>query len=82
MNATPIRSKAELTAALKRLEELWGAPLGSHEGDELEALSILVDKFEAEHYALPATLTAGDAYHLLDNPGEPNEALKAILARR
>lgn len=53
MNTTTIRSEAELAAALKRLEELWGSPLGSPEGDKLEALAIQVEKFEAEHYPLP-----------------------------
>lgn len=55
MNIKPIRSEADLTDALKRIEELWGAPLNSSEGDELEVLSVLVEKFEAEHFPLPAS---------------------------
>lgn len=55
MNIKPIRSEADLAAALERLEELWGAALNSPEGDELEVLSVLVEKFEAEHYPLPAS---------------------------
>ena len=55
MNIKPIRSEADLADALKRLEELWGAPLNSPEGDELEVLAVLVEKFEAEHYPLPTS---------------------------
>ena len=57
MNTKPIRDEAELASVLKRLEEIWGAPLDSPEGDELETLAIQVEKFEAEHYPLPALNT-------------------------
>lgn len=55
MNIKPIRSEADLADALKRLEELWGAPLNSPEGDELEILAVLVEKFEEEHFPMPAS---------------------------
>ncbi|MCQ3002613.1 transcriptional regulator [Pseudomonas syringae] len=55
MNIKPIRSEADLADALKRLEELWGAPLNSPEGDELDILAVLVEKFEEEHFPMPAS---------------------------
>ncbi|MCQ3030849.1 transcriptional regulator [Pseudomonas syringae] len=55
MNIKPIRSEADLADALERLEELWGAPLNSPEGDELEILAVLVEKFEEEHFPMPAS---------------------------
>ncbi|PHN27593.1 hypothetical protein AO242_28195 [Pseudomonas sp. ICMP 561] len=55
MNIKPIRSEADLADALQRLEELWGAPLNSPEGDELEILAVLVEKFEEEHFPMPAS---------------------------
>ena len=35
MNIKPIHTQEDLTAALARVEQLWGAQIGSPEGDEL-----------------------------------------------
>lgn len=47
----PIRTGADHAAALAELEQLWGAPAGSPEGDRLEVLSILIEAYEAQHFA-------------------------------
>ena len=52
MNIKPIRSLEDLTAAFTRLEQLWGAADGSPEGDELETLALLIEKYEDEHYPM------------------------------
>ena len=46
MVVRPIRNDADHAAALRRIEELWEAPEGSEESDELEVLSILVSVYE------------------------------------
>jgi HTH-type transcriptional regulator/antitoxin HigA len=43
---SPIKTTSEYQAALKRIEQLWDAEKGTHEGEELEALIVLVDAFE------------------------------------
>lgn len=53
MNIKPIRSEEDYTAAMARLDELWGAEMSSTEGDELEVLAILIGKYEDEHYPMP-----------------------------
>jgi HTH-type transcriptional regulator/antitoxin HigA len=53
MTIQPIRSKEDYAAALARVDELWGAPEGSPEGDELEVLALLVGKYEDEHFPMP-----------------------------
>ncbi len=45
-----LRTEAEYQDALKRLEQLTGAPPGSAEGDELQALTELVQAYEDEHF--------------------------------
>lgn len=62
MNIKPIHSQDDLTAALARVEQIWGAAIGSPEGDELEILAILIEKYEAEQYPMP--------------PSDPVEAIK------
>lgn len=44
-----IRTDDDLTAALTRIDALWGAEPGSPEGDELDILVDLVEHYEDEH---------------------------------
>lgn len=62
MNVKPIRTEADYAAAMARIDELWGAEIGSPAGDELEVLAVLVGKYEDEHNPLP--------------PSDPIEAIK------
>ncbi|GAB3478382.1 MULTISPECIES: helix-turn-helix domain-containing protein [Azotobacter] len=62
MNIKPIRSEEDLAAAFARMEQLWGAEIGTPEGDELEVLAVLIEKYEDEHYPIP--------------PSDPIEAIK------
>ena len=48
MNITPIRNEKDYQRALNRLEEIFDAKKGTEQGDELEILSILIDRFENE----------------------------------
>ena len=50
----PIRSDADYQLALKRLEEVFDAPVGSSEGDEADVLALLVDQYEKKHYPIDA----------------------------
>ena len=42
----PIHSEQEYKKALKRLKKIFDAKPGTREGDELEVLSILIEKYE------------------------------------
>lgn len=55
MNIKPIRTQDDYAVAMARLDELWGAPVGSAAGDELEILAMLIGKYEDEHYQMPAS---------------------------
>ena len=46
MDIRPIRNDEELQQALAQIENLWGAPAGSPEGERLEMLAMLVEKYE------------------------------------
>lgn len=49
-----IKTEEEYSHALKRLEELFDSPVNSPEGDEAELLSVLIEKYEDEHYPIDA----------------------------
>jgi len=58
----PIRSKKDYEAARKEVERLWGAKLGTAEGDRLDVLATLIDVYETTHYPM--------------DPPDPVEAIK------
>jgi HTH-type transcriptional regulator/antitoxin HigA len=54
MELKPIKTKAEYKAALREVEALFDAPEGTPKADKLEVLAMLVEKYEAKHYPIPA----------------------------
>ena len=56
MELKPIRNKKEHQAALKEIETLWSAKDGSPAADRLEVLSLLVERYEQEHFPIPDPL--------------------------
>ena len=53
MNIHPIRTKADYRTALQRIDAVWDAKPRSPEADELEVLSLLVEKYEKKHITIP-----------------------------
>ena len=47
-----IKNEKEHQRALSRLEKIFDAKKGSKEGDELELLALLIDKYETEKYPI------------------------------
>jgi HTH-type transcriptional regulator/antitoxin HigA len=52
MNIQPIKTEKDYQKALKRLEQIFDAKIGTKEGDELEILSILIEKYEDIHFPI------------------------------
>ena len=52
MEIKPIKTKADYEAALKEIEQLWGASYGSPEGNKLDTLVTLVEVYEERHYPI------------------------------
>ncbi len=52
MTIKPIKTKKDYTQALERLEMIFDAKKGSVQGDELEVLGILIDKYEETHFPI------------------------------
>jgi len=52
MEIRPIKTKKDYQLALARLELIFDAKKNSKEGDELEILSILIEKYENEHFPI------------------------------
>ncbi len=54
MKLKPIKSEKDYQNALERLELIFDAPINTQEGDEAEILSLLIENYENEHYAIEA----------------------------
>jgi len=54
MNIKPIKTEVDYREALKRLEEIFDAKLGTPESDELEILGLLIDDYENKYYPIEA----------------------------
>lgn len=52
MTIKPIKSKKDYQAALTRLDQIFDAKPGTKDGDELEILGILIEKYEQDRYAI------------------------------
>ena len=62
MNIKPIKTEKDYKKAIKRLEEIFDSRPGTNEGNELDILGILIEKYEDEHYPV--------------SPPDPIEAIK------
>ncbi|MDQ7089886.1 MAG: transcriptional regulator [Methylococcales bacterium] len=60
MDIQPIKTEQDYENSLHRIEQLWGSPENSVEGDELDILLVLVEAYETKHYpiALPDPVDA------------------------
>lgn len=52
MNIKPIKTEQDHQEALDRLEVIFDAKKGSPEGDELEILVLLIEKYESVHFPI------------------------------
>ena len=52
MNIKPIKNKKDYQQALSRLEFIFDSKKGSSDGDELEILGMLIEKYEDEHFPI------------------------------
>jgi HTH-type transcriptional regulator/antitoxin HigA len=52
MDIRPIVTPDDHAAALREIDRLWGAEVGSDDGDKLDLLATLVESYEERHFPL------------------------------
>jgi HTH-type transcriptional regulator / antitoxin HigA len=62
MDIKPIKTDTDYQDALKRLDEIFDAPIESPESDEADILALLIDDYENKHFQI--------------GPPDPIEAIK------
>jgi HTH-type transcriptional regulator/antitoxin HigA len=78
----PIRSEADYEAALEEIERLWGAKVGTPEGDRLDVLSTLVDAYETEHDPIDPPDPIAAIRFRMEQQGLTRKELERILGSR
>jgi HTH-type transcriptional regulator / antitoxin HigA len=54
MNIKLIKTESDYRLALKRLENVFDAKIGTRESDEADILGLMIDQFEKKHYPIEA----------------------------
>jgi HTH-type transcriptional regulator/antitoxin HigA len=54
MNIKPIKNDADYQEALKRLEEVFDAKIGTVESDEADIIGLMVDEYENKYFPIDA----------------------------
>jgi HTH-type transcriptional regulator/antitoxin HigA len=78
----PIRTEADYEAALAEVERLWGAQLGTLEGDRLDVLATLIDAYEAEHCPMDPPDPIDAIVFRMEQQGLTRQELQRLLGTR
>ena len=54
MNIKLIKTESDYQMTLRKLEDIFDAPIGTPESDEADILGILIDEYEKKHYPIDA----------------------------
>ena len=78
----PIRSEADYAEALSEVEQLWGAPSGTLDGDRLDVLATLIDAYEDEHHPIDPPDPIEAIKFRMEQQGLTRKDLEAIIGTR
>jgi HTH-type transcriptional regulator / antitoxin HigA len=85
MDIHPIRNDEDHRAALAQIEAWWGAPEGSEEGDRLEMLVTLIERYESRRWPINGArrFDPVDVLHYaIDELGHSQPELGRLLGSR
>lgn len=82
MEIRPIRTNDDLTAALARIDALWGKEPGTPEGDELDILVDLVEHYESKHFPVEPMEPIDLLRVHMDTTGRTQADLAALFGSR
>ncbi|MCS5663369.1 MAG: helix-turn-helix domain-containing protein [Flavobacteriales bacterium] len=79
MELKVLKTEEDYNQALSRLEKIFHAPMDSKEGDEAELLTLLIEKYEEEHYPIEAPDPIEAIKFRMEQMGMTNKELAEIL---
>lgn len=78
----PIRTQADHEAAMAEIERLWGAKIGTPEGDRLDVLATLVDAYETKHYPMDPPDPIEAIRFRMEQQGLTRKELESMIGMR
>ena len=78
----PIRTKRDYDAALAEVERLWGAKLGTPEGDRLDVLATLIEVYESAHYPMDSPDPVEAIKFRMEQQGLSRKDLESLIGTR
>ncbi len=84
MEIRPIRSQADYDIAIAEIERLWDADPETDDGDKLDILATLVEKFENEHWPIDTSRVdpIDMLTYLIEEGGHTQVELAELLGSR
>lgn len=82
MDIKPIRTEADYEATLKTIDQLWGSPYGSPDGDKLDVLVTLVEAYEARHHPILPPDPIAMILHQMESQGMSRRDLEPYIGSR
>ena len=84
MEIRPIRNQADYEAAVGEIERLWDAVPGTDDGDKLDILATLVEKYENERWPIDTSRVdpIDMLNYLIEDGGHTQAELSELLGSR
>ncbi|MBX3484763.1 helix-turn-helix domain-containing protein [Phenylobacterium sp.] len=82
MDIRPIRTASDHEAALREIDRLWGAEVGSDDGDRLDVLATLVERYEEGHFPIPTSTPLEVLKFMMEQTGRRQTDLANLLGSR
>ena len=78
----PIRTEADHEAALAEIERLWGAPVGTPDGDRLDVLATLIAAYEERNFPFATPDPVEAIRFRMEQQGLTRKDLEAMIGTR
>ena len=82
MELKPIRTKKDYHAALKAVDALWTVEDGTDDADRLEVLTILIERYEREHFLISDPDPVDFLQHVMEARGLARKDLEPYIGSR
>jgi HTH-type transcriptional regulator/antitoxin HigA len=82
MKLRPLRTDTDLQDALRQAEKLWGAAPGSPEAEQLELLTILIERYENEKWPIEESDPIDILHYAFTEMGHSQAELSTLLGSR
>lgn len=79
MHIEPIHNDEDHARALKEIGRLWGAALGTPDGDKLNTLVLLVEQYEEKHYPVEPADPVQILHYAIDEMGRSRAELGRLI---